>query len=155
MKTMDNSEFINIFLKKLNKLYDFSNNDKNNRIAIVSEINKIIDWVISDRSLQQFRLYHAFITWLFASYGKKYSNRENFIDDIKRLTGYCKIDETFTEINGEKIKFRKYRPFSTAFGVCSQKVFNEYFERVKVLAYKKWMVKFDDWFNENEGVKHG
>jgi IS1 family transposase len=147
---MESNEFINVFLKKMNALYKYSENDKHTREHILCEQQKIIDWLLSDRSLQQHRLIQSFMSYLFSSYGDAYGCRDDFIDDIKRMVGFCRVRKTETVIQGEKVIFQKYKPKSISFGKCSQKTFNEFSDRLKLLAIKKWGVDFNLWLIENE-----
>lgn len=138
LRFMDN-DILPVILKKLKILRaNFS----------LGELDKIIEWLLSDRKIQQHRAMQAFITYLYQSYGDDYEDREMFVDHIKYKLGYCVRKVTDAHIQGERVRFVKYKPKSLSFASCSQKVHHEFAERLKEYALNEYGVVFEEWLKE-------
>ncbi len=116
---------------------------------MIRELSTIKRWIRADRSLQQHRLYFKFMQYLWNCYGRE-SSFDLFHAEVKCRVGYAHIDRREIEVDGEKVKIIHTLPKSVAFGKCTQKIFNQVFDRVKEYAAKKWAVVFDLWQTEHD-----
>ena len=78
---MNESEFTNAFHTKLDDLE--KKLDKLDRDGVLKAIQKIKNWLISNPSVIQMRCLQAFYSFVFASYGEKFNDREDFMTYIK------------------------------------------------------------------------
>ena len=140
------------YLKKLNKLDQFTVNRKNDRESVVSEIRKIKKWLMNERSLKEHRTLQAYFTHLYLTHGQiAYKLRQGMIDDIKKNIGYVRYDDSIIKYNenGEEKSMLLRQPIiqSLAFPECSQKLHSEIFDKVKIYAWYQYNDDFDVWFN--------
>ena len=133
------------FLQKITELERVASNPNNDRNEILSKINKLINWVVSDRSLQEHKCCFSFMKYLYNSYGEQFKSFEGFIDWLKRKNDMAHVDQTEAIIDGTKVIFFKYKPKSLSFGSCTQKVFHKFFNSIQEFAKEKWKVDFDTW----------
>jgi len=153
MHDPDPAGFITKFLERVNKLYNFVNADKNDRKAIIQYVLKMRSWLVSDRSIQEHKLCQAYMTYLWQSYNEG-EDREDFVDNIKLQVGYCKTKVTDAEIDGQKVRFKKYKPLSLSFGKCTEKTHNKFLTKLIDYASKTWSVDFEAWRKEYEEHEH-
>lgn len=149
----DPAGFIVKFLERLNKLHSFVCADGNDKKKILHEIDIIRTWLINGRSIQEHKLCQAYMTYLWMSYNSG-EDRDDFIDDLKLKIGYCKTKVTDAVINGEKIRFKKYKPLSLSFGKCSEKTHNKFLTKLIDFALNTWSVDFEAWRKEYEENEH-
>ena len=136
---------IETFLKKVTTIKSYAKLTKHERKDIVAQLEKLEQWLVSDRSLQAHRLFFSFVSFLYSSYGDEYSNMGDYLDELKRQMGYCTTKTTIATIGGERVTLVKYKVKSLAFGKCSRKLFDEVFNRLKSLALKNYGVEFEKW----------
>jgi hypothetical protein len=117
---------------------------------IDADIRRLRQWIHSDRSVLEHRCYHAFVTYLWQSYGTDYPSRDLFHTELKCRIGHCHIDRRIIEVQGEKVKVIHTMPKSVSFGKCPQKLFHKVFERIQGYALEKWGVKFEEWKREHD-----
>jgi len=133
----------NAVYKKLDKLYkEF---DKPNA---KEDLYKILRWLTDDRSLQQHKMFWAFIKYLHENIGQESENIQNFKD---RLFVNMKLYKVIYQGTDRVI----LSPESVAFGNCSQKRFNEIFSKVQEFAQAKLQIDYSDWsqyYMQNEGL---
>jgi len=142
------SEYIEAFLKRINKLDSIAGDPKMDRQAIRNEIANIRQWLTGNRSLQQHRMAFAFFNYLYNAYGDEYSSFEDYLDGLKYAIGYCTVKTTESTIHGERVKFRKFKPKSLSFGKCSAKTFSKIFDKIKELSFARYGINFLDWEKE-------
>ena len=130
--TYEVDDLINAFRKKVVNVKDGK-----------MSIDKLLEWVSNDRSLQQHRMCQAYITYLYQSYGK--GTKAEFVEDIKKATGFCRIKRKPIEFKGEKYMYIRCHFESLSFGSCSQKRHQEFFENLKSYANRKYGVDFEQW----------
>jgi hypothetical protein len=121
-------------------------------LPVVADIDALGVWIAGDRSMQQHRMCQAFISYLYESYAQPKQTRELFTDWLKLKVGFCVKKTTIAEIDGQKVKLIKYRPYSLSFAECDQPKHQDFFNKIKEYAAEKWAVKFNEWekyFNEN------
>lgn len=138
-------DLTSLFLKKVTELEKFVKQNKNDRSSIIGEIFKIQKWLAGDRSIQQHRCCQAFLTFLYMSYGDQYENRAYFVAHVKCKLGFAKVKITKTTIEGERVTFKKFMPYSLSFPECSQKKHNEFFNKLQEYALSTWGVNFAEW----------
>lgn len=142
------------FLKKVSELEKFASDKKNTRDQIISKIIQIREWIIGDRSLQQHRCAFAFMKFLYNSHGDEFQEFEGFISWLKCRNGMAKIQTTEAVIKGEKVIFKKYLVDSISFGSCTQKRFNDFFNKLQEFAQITWGINFAEWFKEYETAEN-
>jgi len=134
---------IPLMIKKVSHLQHVFSDDV---LKAGAEIDKLLNWLLSDRSLQAHRACQAFMTYLY-SVSEGFKSRDGFVTWIKCNCKFAEINITRANIEGKDIEFQKYVPHSLSFGTCSQKSHNEFFDELKKFAMRKYKVNFDDWFN--------
>ena len=149
----DPAGFVSKFLDRTNKLYQFVNDPKNDRNAIIKYVTKMRTWLITNRSIQEHKLCQAFMTYLWQSYNSG-EDRDDFVDNLKLMVGYCKTKVTDAEIDGQKVRFKKYKPLSLSFGNCSEKTHNKFLTKLIEFAHHKWSIDFEAWRKEYEENEH-
>jgi hypothetical protein len=134
---------IPVIEKKLSKIL---NNMQSPKANTAKELHELILWLRQDRSLEQLRLFWAFMKYLYECFGKESENVKNFQERLFVNIGLVKVIYQ----SKEKVMLR---PESVAFGNCTQKRFNEIFIEVKKFAYEKLGIDFDDfeaYYRQNE-----
>ncbi len=101
---MNESEFTNAFYTKLDDLEKEITDTPADRKAILKEIRKIKNWLISNPSVLQMKKYQALFGYVFNQVGDKFigangdPSRTAFVDYLKNACGHC----TYTEV--KKVK---------------------------------------------------
>ena len=134
--------------KRIVKLEKLASHKDNSRQQILDEILVIKNFLVDDISVIQHCCLWGYLGYLFSSYGDQYANLSDFVDDMLRLTGYCKTTTTQAIIQGEKVILKKYKPDSLSYSNCGKKKRGKILEAIIELSFNKWKIKFDDWFKE-------
>jgi len=162
---MNTDTLLPIFVKKVHQLY--KDVEKSTFLTdALKEIQKLENWLLTNRSLQQHRCLQSFLTYLWQSYGDDFKSRGGFVSYIKSCIGFCKtkkvktveIDSKCPECNcalKEKAYLKEFKVKSLSFAECSQKLHQQVFDRIKDFAFDKWGIVFEKWFEHwtmNEGT---
>jgi len=139
-------DLTNLFIKKISTLEDTISKGAD-ITAIKDEVIKLRNWLASDRFIQQHKTCQAFLTYLWRHDGR-YKARRGFVSFIKCKLGFADINVTEATIDGQKVRFEKYLPWSLSYGSCSQKKHQRFLNDLKQYALDKYHVDFDGWLNE-------
>ena len=112
-------------------------------------ISELEEWLASNRYITQHRTAQAFLTYLWQHDGN-FKDRTGFVSWVKCTIGFADINTTEAMIQGEKVIFKKFLPWSLSFGSCSQKKHQLFFDKLKNFANTKYKIDFDLWLNEYE-----
>ena len=105
----------------------------------LEELNKIIYWIESSRSLQYHRLMFSFFRYCWQQ--THIEDWDTFMEVLKYHNNFCtrKVIET-----GNKVKILiKFK--SLEFGKCSQRDFKKFSESVIQYAKIEWKIDFTLW----------
>lgn len=130
-----------VILKRLNKLKEYAQDKKHDRLSIIGEIDKNINYICGDRSIQAHRMFFGYCQFLWSSYGDGMSFTE-FLTTLKFDCGF--VDNI--KVNGEMIT----TPRSLSFSKCSKKDFERFFEHVKTWAGVTHGCMFEDWLEAEQ-----
>ena len=150
---MDNNSnvFLNHFYQKIVNLKKVAIDTNALRSKVIEEIDKIVQYCKSDKSLQQMKCFQSFFHYAFS-----YAN-ESHDNDYNTFMLCLKIDckhAIYQTIERDGIKYRLLVPRSISFNECSQKDRTSFFNTSKQVIFDKYGIPFDDWFmhyqsNEN------
>lgn len=131
------------FLKKIQQLKKAAHDDI---LTVMDHIEKLENWLIGNRSLQQHRLCQKYITYLWQSYGTEYKSRDGFLMRLKVVLGYADIKEKrFKDRSGRECRDRMIAVKSLSFNSCTQQQHQEFFNNLKEYALKEWGIDFESW----------
>jgi len=137
-----------LFIKKVSDL-ERCISSGNNIQDIHQSVIELRNWLASDRYIKQHRTCQAFLTYLWRT-DAQFSSREGFVSWVKCKVGFADINVSEAVIEGQKVVFKKFLPWSLSFGSCSQKRHNEFLNKLKDFAESKYKINFDDWLEEYE-----
>ncbi len=142
------------FLQKLSDLDKFVGKEKNDKNSIQVQIRKLQQWLVDDRSLLEHRCCQSFLTYLWQSHGKDYKDRRGFVSGMKCKLKFADIVITKTTIDGVRVEFQKFLPWSLSFGSCSQKLHHKFFNDLQEFAERVYKIDFNKWKKEWESNEH-
>jgi len=119
----------------------------------IQGIEALKEWLVSNRYIVQHRTAQAFLTYLWQHDGN-YQDRNGFVSWVKCKLKFADINVTETVINGEKVIFKKFLPWSLSFGSCTQKKHQDFFNKLQSFANAKYQIDFDKWLSEYETNPH-
>jgi hypothetical protein len=141
---MINEDFLPVIEKKLSKIIRDMQSPKANTAKALHEL---VLWLRGDRSIDQHRLFWAFIKYLYENIGNESENLQNFKDRL------------FVNANLVKVIYKSkekvlLQPESIAFFNCSQKRFDQIFNEVKEFANENLNINFDDFYQYYQQGEH-
>lgn len=144
------------FLRKVERLEVVAT--KGDPKATMKEIVKLRRWLATDASLQQMRMFHALVTYLWQSYADRLGlrTRDAFYEWLKREAGHCQEKISESTVDGVRVIHHKFRILSLAFHSCPQKTRNAVIQRI-FDGVDAWFpgFRFAEWEREwstNEGT---